>query len=1038
VGVCSPTPRRYVAAYGSAAFASPGLAAAALALAARIASGLAAAALGVAAFPPPASAAPATVHSPPSPLAQRVARDSAAAVALLAAQQPDSARAVLRAGAAASRRAGDRRALARYLRMLGVSHARLGDGAPARPLLAEAIGLAEALPDTALLLDAMRWQCYALGATGQLAEQERLARRLLAAADARRDTRYQAFAHSYLGWIAHQRSDFPAARRHLAWAVERFREHELPRDEAIALTPLGSTYMALGEFDAARRAYRRGLALARGLGQRWSEAQTLNDLGVLEWRTGDAARAARHFREGYTLHRALGSDLEATLGLINLVKVEQVLGHFDESVRLAREGLEVCAAKGYRLEHGWMLAALGYAEARRGRRGEAVAAWRRCLELGGATAAAARVSAVLGLAQTLRDRDSAAAALDLLERHSALMAAAAGGEDALEVETLTAALLLGAGDPGEAARTARKLARRAGRLGLNERAMDAWHLLGRAEAALGRPGAARAAFERAAAAWEARRGLASSAEWREPFGSEGAALAEDYVGLVLRHPAPAAVAGAAVGERVAGAERAAPDAAAADERVAAAFALAQRFKTRTLLERVAGPRASPAGDAEAATPPLATLAALQREVLADHELLLEALVGRDTTLLFAVTQRECRVVRLPGSAELGRRIELALDVLSAPPAWSAHAEAARAVARELSALLLGEVEDLVAASRTLIVAPDGPLHRVPFSALSLPAEEAPLVARRAVVRAPSATLLARLRAPRAAAPAPTGVLAFAGGLWRDGRLLAGALREAELLGRTFRGVEVRTSLDDESPIAPPALARFGALHFAGHTAVNDQYPWRSYVTLRETRTAAAGDGAGGGRGEAQPGGTTGAAGVAERAGAAAPAATPGASDAESVRLHAEDIATSRLPARLVVLSGCESAGGRIFSGEGVAGLASAFLAAGVPTVVATLWPVEDRVTQRLILDFYRGLARGLSAAEALRAAQKGLRGRAGTADPFFWAGFVVVGEGGTRVLLAARPPSPLGPAVYLAGGAAAILIVVAWRRRRPRAATGPA
>jgi hypothetical protein len=240
----------------------------------------------------------------------------------------------------------------------------------------------------------------------------------------------------------------------------------------------------------------------------------------------------------------------------------------------------------------------------------------------------------------------------------------------------------------------------------------------------------------------------------------------------------------------------------------------------------------------------------------------------------------------------------------------------------------------------------------------------------------------------------------------NGRDLAGAAAEVRWLQEHFE--DVQSYVDEVPPLsAGGGLAGHQVLHFASHIEASGARPWNSAIHLGDSR------------GTAQT-------------------------------LTAAEVVDARLSARLCVLSGCESAGGRVLGGEGAQSLAAAFLAAGVPVVVATAWPVDDRATQLLMQAFYAQLGDGATVAQALRSAQRVLAGHAATADPFYWSGIVLIGDGSIRVPLRTRPqvtwrgtisgaPRALlvGALLALLAGAAALVLRRA-AMSRAGARSGPA
>jgi CHAT domain-containing protein len=95
----------------------------------------------------------------------------------------------------------------------------------------------------------------------------------------------------------------------------------------------------------------------------------------------------------------------------------------------------------------------------------------------------------------------------------------------------------------------------------------------------------------------------------------------------------------------------------------------------------------------------------------------------------------------------------------------------------------------------------------------------------------------------------------------------------------------------------------------------------------------------------------------------------------------------------VVLSACQTALGKEIKGEGLVGLTRGFMYGGAKRVVASLWNVNDGATAQFMKQFYQGLlARGLSPAAALHAAQLEMWKRRQWRSPYYWAAFVLQGE----------------------------------------------
>jgi tetratricopeptide (TPR) repeat protein len=273
--------------------------------------------------------------------------------------------------------------------------------------------------------------------------------------------------------------------------------------------------------------------------------------------------------------------------------------------------------------------------------------------------------------------------------------------------------------------------------------------------------------------------------------------------------------------------------------------------------------------------------------------------------------------------------------------------------------------------RRVLLSPDDELSYIPYIRLleeTEPSKAGGLKSAPEVWLIPSGTVLGELRRQEQKAAGRTRipeVLAFADPDYSVGiggvpvellpadqrhtalpgtRVEARAATRRPYLGRDATEAKFRSRVD-----AVPANERLRAILLAAHGVIRTSSPLRSAIAL-----------------------------------------TPeGDDDGE---LTALEITQLSIRADLVVLSACESGLGTHAPGEGILGLVRAFMFAGAPRVLASLWKVDDEATAVLMTHFFRRLEAKDAPAQALRAAQEHVRGaKPKWADPYYWAGWVLWG-----------------------------------------------
>jgi len=332
-----------------------------------------------------------------------------------------------------------------------------------------------------------------------------------------------------------------------------------------------------------------------------------------------------------------------------------------------------------------------------------------------------------------------------------------------------------------------------------------------------------------------------------------------------------------------------------------------------------------------------TLAETQA-LLPESTTLLEYLVSGREVIVWVVEREATRVFRLPIE-----RSALVAEVqqFRAAIADRAALPAVQDRARALYDTLVAKALPAVHGDRLLIV-PHDVLHYLPFAALRDP-DGHWLVERYTLSTLPSASVLRYVGDKGAGAGAAT--LAIGNPDLGPGLELRFAEREARLVADKRPAATVLVRGEATEARAKSLLGAAGIVHFATHGELSETDPLSSALLL-----------------------------------------APGGGD--DGRLEVREVLGLDLHARLVVLSACETGLGKLSRGDELVGLQRAFLYAGTPAVVTTLWKVDDRASFELVRVFYERLA-AADSAPALRQAQVEVMKT--FAHPFAWAAFVLTG-----------------------------------------------
>lgn len=769
-----------------------------------------------------------------------------------------------------------------------------------------------------------------------------------------------AFTEATLGAIRQRRGEYQAAFDANEAALTAMKEIDDPDEEGQVWMDQAGLYDDLNDLERERDALVQSLPLLRQTGDTANQSGALGDLALLDLREGRIHQAAETIGQAMEIARSHDLPREEAAAYLGQAEVLAAEGHAAQAMAAVRSGMALAAKAGETATTAMLLQEEGDIQARQRNTAAALAAYRK---------AEADWSTIPNLQRAALARASIAR----LE----FRAGALGQAN----EDIRAAL-----DGFEASR--RQIGGRTLRVSFFASVYDFYDLAIAIELRRGNDTEAWRIAERfrARALMDAIRSSSQLPGRDFPLALMNRNVAvEKSIGATLERISQLGASGAANA-----AERRQTD------KLHALVLEADDIEAR---EREAE---SPSLFGAALHPP--TLAAMRKTLLSPQTALLEYWVGRHSIELWAVTNTSVRAVCLGATSTLDAAVRayrsalLAREVFPPNEDFSQRKNRIAAADREAKrqAAVLGDLllpVRLPASLQRLLIVPDGVIASISFAGLRLSSGEY-LVQRYEVVEEPSASVaMALVERPSPRQKKEVRIAVFADPVYnnfdprlgnhREGaqtiRVAAAAVSEPHTLRSDtdydltelprLRGslMEARAIEDIAGAdrvkeflgfAATPAAAmrldwrNYSIADFAAHAIVNPAHPELSGIVLSMVNRD---------------------------------------STRENGVLWLNDIYRTPMPVSLVVLSGCGTAGGKAIPGEGISGLAQAFLSSGASGVVGTLWSVNDQAAGKMVPWFYRALLdRNLNISASLRMAQ--LRMLAGHQPPYDWAGYLVEGN----------------------------------------------
>jgi tetratricopeptide (TPR) repeat protein len=867
---------------------------------------------------------------------------------------------------------------------------------------------------------------------------------------------------SNIGYAHYSLGQYEEALEHCEQALAIQREVGDRDGEAAALNNIGLAYNGLGRYEEALKCYKGTLTIVRETGNQGGEGVTLNNIGGVYERLGRYEEALDYYRQALAIRREIGDRAGEGTALNNIGLACYGLGRYEEALSYHQQTLAIWREIGNRAGEGTTLNNIGLVYDGLGQYEEALSYYERALaiqqEIGDQVGEGITLHNIgsfyrnlrryeealnyyeqaLAIAQEIGDRDGEAATLNNIglayDGLGQYEEALTYFEQALVIQRDIGART------GEGAALS-NIGSIYHNLGRYEEALDYYEQaltilqeignraregttlgnIGRVYDDLERPEEALGYYEQAISLVEAMRGEMRVEEFKSSFTAEQAYLYDGIIDLLDRMECPTE-----------------------------AFDYVQRSKARTLLDQLGNVRVNPltaddprlieeekalrseiqALDARlreewakpteqrsedaihtlmaqleekrnayaellmrlklenpeyASLVTVNTLPLIDTQALLTDTTLVEYYVLPERTLAFVVTEGSFHTMSISATQE---SLTENVQALYAFPSL----EGVPPTLKMLYQDLVAPVEPYIHTD-LLVVAPHGILHYVPFAALHDGGRY--LVKRYTLSYIPSASVLPFAVEKRKLSVASPLILGD------PDASLPNARQEAQAIAELY-GVTAHVGEAAQERLLWEQGTQAGILHLSTHGFYNAHSPLFSHVVL-----------------------------------------APG--EEEDGQLDVYEIYNRGLDlqnADLVALSACQTSQGELSRGDEIVGLNRALIYAGTPSVMTSLWSVDDVSTRELMERFYTHLREGMSKAGALRAAQMELIAEGTYAHPYYWAAFGITGDPGKgehalpemmATATSEATPTPEGECGGICPAAAlplALVVLVGVKRRR--------